>query len=300
MADSASSSIRTNHWSARQGSIGVLLRSEWARSISRSSMSTTKPAASRSATTILRATDTVRPWYGRGLLIERAVGVEDIDHRQATSFADVVVVGIVGGRDLHAAASQLRLGPRVGDQRDFPLEQWQQQLPPGEHHVAQLLELAQHFRRAGAGPPPAVPPRPPFLWRAPPRVAAGAPLRRGPGLRRFGMDGHRGVPQHRLGTRRGDRHVGRFTRTRVDHRILDVPEVFLDRFVKHFVVAHGRLQERVPVHESLAAVDTLPGTGRKMSGGRPVPGTFSSRVNRRRCQSQLQPIDLSCWMIRVS
>ena len=41
----------------------------------------------------------------------------------------------------------------------------------------------------------------------------------------------------------------------LDHRILEVPEVALRRFVEHFVVADGRLQERVPIHEPLAAID---------------------------------------------
>ena len=39
------------------------------------------------------------------------------------------------------------------------------------------------------------------------------------------------------------------------HRVLDVPEVALHGFVEHFVIAHGRLQERVPIHEPLAAID---------------------------------------------
>ena len=42
---------------------------------------------------------------------------------------------------------------------------------------------------------------------------------------------------------------------RIDHRILEVPEVALYGFVKHFIIADGRLQERVPVHQPLAAVD---------------------------------------------
>ena len=94
-----------------------------------------------------------------------------------------------------------------------------------------------------------------FLWRRRGesllQLRLGAVQRRG----RVGMDGHGRIAQHRLRTRGGDRHVRRFARPRVDHRILEVPEVSLDRFVKHLVVAHGRLQERVPVHQPLAAVD---------------------------------------------
>ena len=38
-------------------------------------------------------------------------------------------------------------------------------------------------------------------------------------------------------------------------RILEVPEVAFDGFLEDFVVADGGLQERVPVHQPLAAVD---------------------------------------------
>ena len=42
---------------------------------------------------------------------------------------------------------------------------------------------------------------------------------------------------------------------RIDDRILEVPEMALHRLVKHLVVADGRLQEGVPVHQPLAAID---------------------------------------------
>ena len=41
----------------------------------------------------------------------------------------------------------------------------------------------------------------------------------------------------------------------IDDRILDVPEVALHRVVEHFIVAHGRLQKRIPIHKPLAAID---------------------------------------------
>ena len=56
--------IFTNHWSARYGSIGVFERSEWASSISRSSIFSTRPSFSRSSTTRLRAAGIFRPRYG--------------------------------------------------------------------------------------------------------------------------------------------------------------------------------------------------------------------------------------------
>ena len=73
--------------------------------------------------------------------------------------------------------------------------------------------------------------------------------------RRIGMHGHRRVAEHRFGARRGDRHVRRLARLGIDHRIFEVPEVALRRFVEHLIVAHGRLQKRVPIHQPFAAVD---------------------------------------------
>ncbi len=130
-------------------------------------------------------------------------------------------------------------------------------LRPFERHVSELFELREHV---------AAPPLHLFQLRRDGRLFLGGRRRQpllefrggaGQGLGRFRVHGDGGVAQHRLRTRRGDRHAGRFARARVNHRILNVPEVSFDRFVKHFVVAHGRLQERVPVHEPFAAVDPL-------------------------------------------
>ncbi len=43
------------------------------------------------------------------VLIDGAVGVEDVDHRQLVAQTASVVVGVVGGRHLHAAGAQLRV-----------------------------------------------------------------------------------------------------------------------------------------------------------------------------------------------
>ena len=79
-----------------------------------------------------------------------------------------------------------------------------------------------------------------------------SPLERGG---RIGMHGHGRVAQHRLGPRGGDRDVRRFARLGIDDRIAEMPEVARHGFVKHFVVADGRLQKRVPIHQPLAAID---------------------------------------------
>ena len=63
---------------------------------------------------------------------------------------------------------------------------------------------------------------------------------------RVGMHGHGRIAEHRLGPGGGDGHVRRLARLGIDHRIAEVPEVALDRLVKHLVVADGRLQDACP------------------------------------------------------
>ena len=75
------------------------------------------------------------------------------------------------------------------------------------------------------------------------------------GRRRVGVHRHGRIAQHGLRPRGGDRHVRRLAGLRIDHRIPEVPEVALDLFVEHLVVADRRLQERVPVDQPLAAID---------------------------------------------
>ena len=46
------------------------------------------------------------------------IGVEDVDQRQVVALADLEVVEVVRGRDLHRAGALLRVGIVVGDDRD--------------------------------------------------------------------------------------------------------------------------------------------------------------------------------------
>ena len=104
----------------------------------------TRPCSSRSATTLLRGFVDRQALVRPGVLVERAVGIEDVDHRQLLPQADLVVVRIVGRRDLDAAAAQLGLGPLVGDQRNLAVQQRQHHLAAVGGHVAQLDQLRQH------------------------------------------------------------------------------------------------------------------------------------------------------------
>ena len=77
-----------------------------------------------------------------------------------------------------------------------------------------------------------------------------------------------------------------------------VPEMPLHRLVKHLVVADGGLQERVPVHQPLAAIDlALLEEREERLADRPAQ--TSSSVKRVRCQSQLQPICFNWPMMRA-
>ena len=72
---------------------------------------------------------------------------------------------------------------------------------------------------------------------------------------RLRMHRHGRIAQHRLRPRGGQGHEVRLARLGVDHRIVEVPEVARHGLVEDLVVADGRLQHGVPVHQPLAAID---------------------------------------------
>ncbi len=115
----------------------------------------------------------------------------------------------------------------------------------------------------------------------------------------IGMHGNGRIAEHRLRPRGGDRHVRRLAGLGVDDRIAEVPEMALDRLVEDLIVADGRLEERVPIDQPLAAIDfALLEQREERLADRPAQ--TSSSVNRVRCQSQLQPICFNWPMMRAS
>ncbi len=187
--------------------------------------------------------------------IERAIGLQDVDHRQLLPQADVVIIRVVGGRDLHAAGAHLWLGPFVGDERDRAAEEGELHCAAGAGHRGQPFEAGQELGAAGGKILEGLVDLGVFLGRG------GGPLlaerlfggiERG---RRRGMHRHGRVAEERLGPRGRHDHARRLAGLGIDHVVADVPEVALHGLVEDLVVAHGRLQEGVPVHEPLAAAD---------------------------------------------
>ena len=69
------------------------------------------------------------------------------------------------------------------------------------------------------------------------------------------MDRHGRIAEHRFRPRRGQGHKTGFAGLGIDDRVIEVPETARHGLVKDFVVADGRLQHGVPVHQPLAAID---------------------------------------------
>ena len=195
------------------------------------------------------------PLIGPSLGVERAVGIEDVEHWQPLPQAHLVVVGIMGWRDLHAAAAHLWLGPCVGHERNLAAQQRQPNRATGPGHPRQPLKASEHLGAAG---------RDRVELRLDLRLLLGGGCRdflpqprlhrskrgRGIGVHRNGR-----VAQQRLGPRRGHGHIARLPCLRIDHRIADVPEVALHLLVENLIVADRRLQEGVPVDQPLSAAD---------------------------------------------
>ncbi len=156
----------------------------------------------------MRASNRSSPRYsGRDGLVEPRVGREDIDQRQMMTLAHLVIVEIVRGRDLDAAAAELRIDVAVGDDGNLALGE--RQPKPAADQVAVALIVGMH------------------------------------------RDG--GVAQHRFRTRRRDHDVA----IGIDEWIAQVPQVAVFFRGDDLEIRECGLQHRVPVHQTLAAVDEL-------------------------------------------
>ena len=60
----------------------------------------------------------------RDLIIQAGVARHDIDHRQVMTLADFVIIEIVGGSDLDAARTKIRVNVIIADDRNVAFGQW--------------------------------------------------------------------------------------------------------------------------------------------------------------------------------
>ena len=171
MAGSASGAIFTYHWSVSQGSRTAPLRSPRGTCRVCGSILSSRPAPRVSATIRRAGLEAVesassagfRPVPGRVVAGARCVRpahdprvpVEEVDQRQAVAPADLVVVEIVAGRDLHAAGAERGVHIVVGDDRDQTVGERQADLPADQVPVALIAgmhgdrRVAQHGLGAG-------------------------------------------------------------------------------------------------------------------------------------------------------
>ncbi len=84
----------------------------------------------------------------RGRCSVRRRGVQDVDQRQVVALADLEVVEVVGGRDLHRARALFRVGVVVGDDRDAGGRRWAGARPcrPGRLVAASSSGMHGHGR----------------------------------------------------------------------------------------------------------------------------------------------------------
>ena len=121
-----------------------LIRSQRPMTISCGRSPTRSPRASRSARIRFRAS------YGPGRRSPcrcssiAAASSRIVGHRQAVAAAGLVVVLVVGGRDLHGARPEAALDHRVGDDRHVALDERDPDAPPDERRVAIVVRVDRH------------------------------------------------------------------------------------------------------------------------------------------------------------
>ncbi len=83
-----------------------------------------------------------------GRFVQRSIGIENVDQRQAGALGDVIVVGVVCRGDLDATGPHVRLGPGIDNQGHFSFDQRYADFATGQCQVAQLDQFRQDGRLA--------------------------------------------------------------------------------------------------------------------------------------------------------
>ena len=170
----------------------------------------------------------LHPCVGAALLVERGVLIHDVDQRQLMALANLVVVLVVGGRDLHGTGAKLLIHILVCDNRDAAAKGGQHGHAPNQRGEALVVvrhghrRIAQNRLRArGRHRDPLCNPL------SPPAAAPGIPTR---------------PTVHR-------------PPSTVHHRVTHIPDRDIALLVLHLQVAHGGLEIRRPVYKVGAPVD---------------------------------------------
>ena len=123
----------TYHWSVSQGSTTAPLRSPRGI-VSRCGFDLLEQARGLEVRDdALARLEAVEPAIGgRRLVADPRVSREDVEERQAAALADLVVVEVVRGRQLHATRAESRVGKRIRDERDLAAGERQREHRPIE------------------------------------------------------------------------------------------------------------------------------------------------------------------------
>ncbi len=82
------------------------------------------------------------------LVVQPSVLVQDVDERQVVAAPHLVVVEVMGRRDLHGPGAELALHVLVGDDRQAPAEERQDRLAADQRPVAIVVGVHRHRRVA--------------------------------------------------------------------------------------------------------------------------------------------------------
>ena len=144
--------------------------------------------------------------FERNLIIQAGRPIKDVDLGKAVAFPDLVVIEVMGRRDLQASGAKFHAHMCIGNHRHLALDDWYT-----NPLANQMLEAR-------------------VLW----------------------MHCNRGIPKHGLGPRGRNGDVGVWI---INQGIADSPERSVFLLVLYFEVGNSGAQDRVPVHQSCAAIN---------------------------------------------
>ncbi len=164
----------------------------------------------------------------------------------------VVVIGIMGRGNLDTTATQLRLGPRIRDERHSSIQQRQPHLTPLTGHLSKFKQGGQ-MRLASALQALDL-----FGQSLP--VPSGSARQTLAGLGNggiqctggVGVTSHGGIAQHGLRSGGSYHDMGGLTRLRVNHGVAEKVKMALYGVVDNLIIGYRGLQLAIPVDQTIA------------------------------------------------